>query len=105
MMPTRLSVASALALVAAASAGAQQLPPVRQLGTTVAKSSESFVTITAARQLSGGRFLVNAPVGRRVVMFDSALTSVTIVADSTPTTSNAYSSRAGGLLGYKGDSA
>jgi hypothetical protein len=105
MMPTRLSVASALALVAAASADAQQLPPVRQLGTTVAKSSESFVTITAARQLSDGRVLVNDPVGRRVVMFDSALTSVTIVADSTPTTSNAYSSRAGGLLGYKGDSA
>jgi hypothetical protein len=105
MMPTRLPVASALALIAAASASAQQLPPVRQLGTTVAKSSESFATIIAARQLPGGRVLVNDPIGRRVVMFDSALTSVTIVADSTPTTSNAYSSRAGGLLGYRGDSA
>src|SRR5262245_67419 len=104
-IPTRLFVAFALVPIAAASAGAQQLPPVRQLGTTVAKSTESFITITAARQLPGGRVLVNDPVGRRVVMFDSALTAVTIVADSTPTTSNAYSSRAGGLLGYKGDSA
>jgi hypothetical protein len=105
MMPTRLPVPSALALLAAASAGAQQLPPVRQLGTTIAKSSEAFVTINAARQLSGGRVLVNDPVGRRVVMFDSTLNSITIVADSTPTTSNAYSSRAGGLLPYRGDSA
>jgi hypothetical protein len=104
MIPTR-ALALALALAAAASAGAQQLPPVRQLGGTVAKSSESFVTLTAVRQLPGGRVLVNDPAGRRVVMFDSTLTSTVIVADSTPTTSNAYSSRAGGLLPYRGDSA
>ena len=69
MIPTR-SATLALALAATAtSAGAQQqLPPIRQLGTTVAKSSETFMTVTAVRQLPGGRVLVNDPIGRRVLM-------------------------------------
>jgi hypothetical protein len=104
MMPTRVT-ALVVALSAAASAGAQQLPPVRQLGPTVAKSSENFIIINAARQLPGGKVLVNDPAGRRVVMFDSTLANPVIFADSTPTTSNAYSSRAGGLLPFRGDSA
>jgi hypothetical protein len=37
-------------------------------------------------------------------MFDSTLSTFTVVADSTSATANAYSSRLGGLIAYRGDS-
>jgi hypothetical protein len=48
--------------------------------------------------------LVNDIAGRKLVLFDSTLASFTIVADTTSATANAYSSRAGGLIPFKGDS-
>jgi hypothetical protein len=83
---------------------AQQLPPVRPLGPVVATSKEPLRAVSAVRQLPDGRVLVNDISGRKVVMFDSALAAFTVVADTTPTTANAYSSRAGGLISYRGDS-
>jgi hypothetical protein len=49
--------------------------------------------------------LVNDILKRRVLLLDSSLTQVTVVADSTSSTANAYGARAGGLLSYRGDSA
>jgi hypothetical protein len=60
--------------------------------------------VSSIRHLPNGRVLVNDVVGRRVVMFDSALTSVTVVADTTSATANAYGVRPGGLIAYRGDS-
>jgi hypothetical protein len=48
--------------------------------------------------------LVNDIVGRRVVMFDSSLASLTVIADTTSATANAYGVRPGGLIAYRGDS-
>jgi hypothetical protein len=48
--------------------------------------------------------LINDIVGRRVLLFDSALTLVTVVADTTSATASAYGTRPGGLIAFHGDS-
>ena len=90
--------------VLAAPLGAQQLPPVHPLGPVVAVSKTALGAVSAARQLPGGRVLVNDIAGRKVVLFDSTLAGFVVIADTTSATANAYSSRAGGLIGWKGDS-
>jgi hypothetical protein len=105
VMRIRKRYATMALLAAAASiAGAQQRPPIRQLGATTAKSAEPFVRVTTVRPLSNGSVLVNDVGGRRLVLFNPQLSSFTVVADSTSATANAYASRIGGLAGYKGDS-
>jgi hypothetical protein len=94
----------ALLATSAMGAGAQQRPPIRQLGATVSKATETFTNITAVRPLSNGSVLVNDMGGRRVLLFNPQLSSFTIVADSTSATANAYGARSGGLIAYRGDS-
>ena len=93
-----------LLLAGAASAGAQQRPPIRQLGAVTAKSTETFTSVGAVRALSNGSVLLNDPTGRRVIMFDPALGKFSVVADSTSATANAYGPRGGSLFAFKGDS-
>ncbi len=94
-----------LALVLSTSVvGAQSLPPIRQLGSVVAVSKDSLGAVSSVRHLPNGRVLVNDIVGRRVLMFDSTLASVTVVADTTSATANAYGVRPGGLIAYRADS-
>ena len=94
-----------LLLAAAASlAAAQQRPPIRQLGAVTGKSTEALGNVTGIRQLSNGKVLVNDMSKRRVLMFDPALSTFTVIADSTSATANAYSGRIGGLISYRGDS-
>jgi hypothetical protein len=81
-----------------------QMPAVRQLGPVTAVGKDSLGAITTVRQLPDGRVLVNDIVGRRVVMFDSSLSSFTVIADTTSATANAYGVRPGGLIAYRGDS-
>jgi hypothetical protein len=83
---------------------AQSMPPVRQLGPVTAVGKESLGAVTTVRALPDGRVLVNDIVGRRVLMFDSTLSTTTVVADTTSATANAYGTRPGGLLAYHGDS-
>jgi hypothetical protein len=78
--------------------------PVRPLGAVEHASTELLAAVSAVRALPGGRVLVNDISGRKVVLFDSTLATTTIIADTTSATANAYSSRAVGLLAYKGDS-
>jgi hypothetical protein len=84
-------------------AGAQALPPVRPLGPVLATSSEPLGSVSHVRALSNGSVIVNDITGRRVVMFDSSFTHFKVVADSTNATGEAYSSRLGGLIAYRGD--
>ena len=95
-----------IALGAATSsvAVAQSLPPIRQLGPVTAVSKEPLGAISTVRQLPNGGVLVNDIIGRRVVMFDSTLAGMTLVADTTSATANAYGVRPGGLIAYRGDS-
>jgi hypothetical protein len=85
-------------------AQAQSLPPVRQLGPVTAVAKEPLVAVTTVRQLPSGRVLVNDIVGRRVLMFDSTLSTAAVVADTTSATANAYGTRPGGLIAFRGDS-
>ena len=87
--------------------GAQQakLPPVRSLPAITARSSEALSAVATAVPLPGGKVLVNDILGRRVLLLDSLLVKIAIVADTTSATANAYGQRGAGLIGYNGDSA
>ena len=93
-----------LSLAAAGVAPAQQRPPLRQLGPVVAVGTEPFVMVAGIRALSNGNVLVNDLVGRRVVMFDSTLAHMSVVADTTSATANAYGGRFAGIIPFRGDS-
>jgi hypothetical protein len=95
-----------VALVAAgiSAAAAQSAPPVRPLGRVLNTSAESLAAVSQVRALPDGRVIVHDNSGRRVVMFDSTLSKVTLIADTTSATGNAYGSRIGGIIAYRGDS-
>jgi hypothetical protein len=102
--PKRIALLATLAAVVAPPLIAQQSrPPVRRLGAAVA-TSDALGALSAVRQLPGGRVLVNDPARRQVLLLDSTLKQIAVVADSTPATRSAYGSRGGGLLAYRGDS-
>ena len=83
---------------------AQTRPPIRPLGPVLATSKDSLRAISNVRALPGGRLLVNDVLSRRVLMMDSSFSVVSVVADSTPSTANAYGPRNGSLIGFRGDS-
>ena len=101
----RLSLlAIGVAATVPAVATAQARPPIRPLGSVVAKTSAPVGMVTAVRALPGGRVLLNDAMQRRVVLLDSALAVSAVVADTTPATNNAYGGRIAGLIPYHGDS-
>jgi hypothetical protein len=96
----------ALSLLAAGPLPAQGAPqkiPVRQLPAPVV-SAEALRTLAAVRHLPNGNVLVHDQGGRRVLLMDSSLAVLRVVADTTSATANAYGTRPGGLLAYRGDS-
>src|SRR5438445_12410565 len=96
---TVVSIAAAALVGPSASGRAQQQPPpVRQLGPITSVSHDSLASVSAAVQVSGGRVYVNDILARRVLLYDSTLTSMTVVADSSGAGANAYGSRPGTLL-------
>jgi hypothetical protein len=92
------------ALIAAPRIVSPQAPPLRPLGRVDATSIEPMASVSQVRALPGGRVIVNDNSGRRVLLFDSTLKLVRIIADTTSATANAYSSRIGGLIAFRGDS-
>lgn len=96
-----LAAVSPLAAQAPAKSAAA---PVRALPAPAATSTDSLGSIAAVRQLPNGNVLVNDQARRRVVLMDSSLRVIAVVADSTSSTANAYGVRPGGLLAYRGDS-
>ncbi len=104
-MFTLRSVTGALALgVTASSLSAQSRPAIRQLAPAVATTTDSIGAVTNVRALPGGRLLINDIVSRRVLLLDSTMKVISVVADSTPSTANAYGPRPGSLIAYRGDS-
>lgn len=83
--------------------GAQQPVRERPLGPVTHVSKELLGAVSQARQLPDGRVIINDLNGRKVVLFDTTLASYAVIADTTSATANAYSSRAGGLIPWKGD--
>ena len=101
---SRAVAAAALLVAPGLPATAQQLPPIRQIGSVVTATAEKLGAVSAIRQLPDGKVLVNDIIGRRVLLFDSTLKSFTVVADTTSATANAYGARPGGLIPFRGDS-
>lgn len=79
-------------------------PPIRPLGPVAAATTDSLGTITNVRALPGGRLLVNDISARRVLLLDSTLAIVKVVADTTPGNPNAYGSGMASLIAFRGDS-
>lgn len=99
-------VGAAVLSAAAAGAGAQQPAAkvaVRPLGPAVATSVETIGSLAAVRQLPGGNLLVNDQARRRVLLLDSTMKVIRVVADSANVAAN-YGGRLGGLLAFRGDS-
>lgn len=80
------------------------LPPVRRIESAQAVSTISLSAITSVRQLSDGRLLLNDGTRRRLLLLDSTLAEVGVVLDSLTEVENAYGTRAGSLIPYRGDS-
>jgi hypothetical protein len=101
ILPASLLVATLIAPMA----GAQQSrPPLRRLGAAVA-TSDALGAVAAIQALPGGKLLVNDPSRRQLVLLDSTMKLIAVVADTTPATKSAYGTRAAGLLPFRGDSA
>ena len=98
-----MRLTSTLLIFCAAAAGAQQ-PPIRQLGAIAAKSTVTWNNIIGLRALPGGRVLVNDVVGRKIVLLDSSLAQLSVVADTTAATATAYSGRIASIIPYRADS-
>ena len=82
-----------------------QKPAVRQLGALERMSTAPFASVTQAVAISGGRVFVNDISGRRVLLLDSTLATISVVADTTDATAKAYGRQAGTLIRYRADTA
>ena len=82
--------------------GAQQRPALRPLG-AVAVVSPAFRSISAIRVLPGAGVLLNDPGSRQLLLLDSTLHVIRVVADTTEATHKAYGN-GGALLAFRGDS-
>ncbi|MDB4913421.1 MAG: hypothetical protein JWM95_1065, partial [Gemmatimonadetes bacterium] len=89
----------------AAVANAQSvLPAVRQLGASTAVTTDTLASIAAVRELSNGNVLVHDQARARVLLFNSEMKLLRVVADSTSATGHAYGAKPGGLVPFRGDS-
>lgn len=102
--------------------GAQQTPPIPAPADSVPGATSSLggpgvrplpqatvsakdpLMVTGVRALSDGRVLVNEGTRRRLLLFDSTLTQIAVIADSATGAGNAYGTRAGTLLAHLADS-
>jgi hypothetical protein len=98
-----LAVAAGMSLLSLQSAAAQETPRIHELGGVVA-ISDTFGSIVAVRHLSDGRVLVNDVAFRRVLLLDSTLSLLRVVADSTIATGRAFSGPVAGLIACRADS-
>ncbi len=101
-LPTMFAVLAPVAGVPAASAQAR--PPIRTLAAPHAATTDSLGMVNNIRALPGGRLLINDASSRRVLLVDSTFKILSVVADSTSSTANAYGPRSGSLIAYRGDS-
>ena len=112
----RVLVTVAAQLTAIAGAGAQvasttspvavsPVPPIRPLGPVIRVTAPDLLgSVSSVRPLPGGRLIVNDVTRHRVVLFDSTLTKVTIVADSTSASGGMFGVQLAGIIPFTGDS-
>jgi hypothetical protein len=95
---------SALLILLPGVLAGQQQPAIHQLGAIAAKSGVTWNVIIGVRPLPNGRLLVNDVAGRKIVLLDSSLAQLSVVADTTSATATAYSGRIASIIPYKADS-
>jgi hypothetical protein len=78
--------------------------PIHGLSAPSASTTIPLRTVIGLRQLAGGKVLVNDPVARRLVLFDSTLTTLTVLRDSAPGTAESYGARSAIVVPYLADS-
>jgi hypothetical protein len=93
-----------LMFVSDAAASQQQRVPVRDLGPTVAATTRPFVFFYGLWQFDNGSVLINDVRARKLLLFDSTLTSATIVGDSIAGAAVLYGRSATMLIPFNGDS-
>jgi len=79
-------------------------PQVRRISTASALSTEPLGAVTGVRVLADGRVLVNDGARRRLLLLDTTLAVRAVVLDSLTEVENAYGTRPGTLIPYRGDS-
>jgi len=104
MIRYRVFLFTLTALALAPTLRAQTRPPIRPLGAVHATTTDSLGMVNNVRALPGGRLLINDATSRRVLLVDSTFQTISIVADSTSSTANAYGPRSGSLIAFRGDS-
>lgn len=92
------------ATLQAQSPAAQHPIVSRLIAAPEAKSSPLLASPVAVRELPDGRLLVNDTQRRQLLLFDRALASMTIVADSAGGSANSYGASAGGIIPFLADS-
>jgi hypothetical protein len=90
--------------VIATTSSAQKPPPVHLIDRPIATSKHDFKGLSAIRQLPNGTVLLNDAARRQLLLLDSSLNVLSVVADSTPGSTNSYGPSQGGILTYPGDS-
>jgi hypothetical protein len=87
-------------------ATAQKPPAIRALGPVERVSASALASVASAVPTRDGHVLVNDITARRLLMFDSTLSTARVVADTTSATSDAYGSGFGAtLIRYRPDTA
>ena len=99
-----LSFCGVVLLTTSAGSQAPTLPPIRRLSPPVATSKKTFGRIMSIRALPNGRVLVNDFGTRRLVLTDTSLANMNVVADTTSANATQYGARPAGLMPYLGDS-
>lgn len=79
-------------------------PPIRALGAVAASSKDPLGQVANIRALPGGKLLVNDVTARRVLLLDSTMAVIKVVADTTPGNPNAYGQGFASLIAFRGDS-
>ena len=83
----------------------QQTPAVRPLGPVMQVSAEGLLgSVSSVRALPRGGVIVNDITWRQLIVLDAAFNKTVVIADTTPATSNSYSSRMAGLIPFRADS-
>jgi hypothetical protein len=100
----RLATSTVIAAMFSRAAVAQKPPAVHLLDRPSATSKREFNGIAAVRQLPNGNVLVNDGSRRLLLMLDSSLNTVRVVADSVAGSTNPYDAAFGGLIPFRGDS-
>ena len=78
--------------------------PLIDLPPATARATETFGAILGVRQAGDGKVLVNDAVRHQLKLFDSTLTTATVVLDSAPGFSNSYGPVGLPLIPFVGDS-